>query len=182
MKILLRFLLPSFMLVVSVAAHAQSAPAATGAPRTANVFGQFNFDRPGQGAGWVMGGTVGADLARGGLFAYTGRLTANRWNSNIHIYTGLLGLRLVHRSPRYRPYVEGLLGPGHAGYQVFSPQSGQRVVTSAFGFAWQVNAGLDYPWKHRLYWRVVELDYGKIYAGPGVKTASISTGVVFRLW
>jgi len=92
--------------------------------------------------------------------------------------SGLFGPRLVfqpHVVP-LQPYVEGLVGVGHA-------QFGQGVAAvDATKFEYQFLGGLDMTVFPRFDWRVVEFSYGGLSGlGTSYNPKTISTGLVFRL-
>jgi hypothetical protein len=159
-------------------ASAQARPTAYGGRETA-VFGELNFARPGQGAGNVLGGTIGG-YEQGNLFGLGLRGTVDTVGSNIHVYQATIGPRVTLRLPKLTVFGELGGGIGHAGYHRFNDLN--SVVTSSWGASWQANAGVDWGiLPFGLKWRVVEFGYGKVYAGPGVTPKTISTGIVWRL-
>lgn len=173
------FLVLSLLLWFSFGkASAQVRPTSLGGRETA-VFGELNFARPGQGAGNVLGGTLGG-YEQGYLFGVGVRGTVDSVGSDIHVYQATIGPRVTIRLPSLTVFGELGGGIGHAGYHRFD--SLNSVVTSSWGASWQANAGVDWGiLPFGLKWRVVEFGYGKVYSGPGVTPKTISTGIVWRL-
>ena len=66
-------------------------------------------------------------------------------------------------------------GLGHSGYV-----NDRRRLTSAGGWAWTADAGLDLRVTHHLAWRVGEYSYNEIYAATGAKPVLLNTGVLYR--
>lgn len=181
MKSQFRLIFGVFIALCAAPGFAQSPPAATGGGYAA-VFAEFSASRPGQGSGFIYGPTLGG-YYQSGLFGLTARGQAYRWGggADIHVYTGLLGPRLAMHVPFFTTYVEALGGYGHAGYRLTRPD-GTRGSGSSYGFAWQLDGGLEHGILPRIKWRVAELAYGKVYAGPTVTSTTISTGLVFTLF
>lgn len=165
------------MLAVSAAlscglAHAQEV--GLSGNRSFNLFAEGTVARSGQGAGAIWGGSGGAYF-QGHLLGFMLRGTALPGNSTIRLYNAVLGPRLALSLPIFRVYVEAGGGMGHAGFY-----NGSNFGSS-WGPSWQVDAGLVHSLLPHLDWRVVDLSYGRIYAGPGVSPEMISTGLALHL-
>lgn len=149
------------------------------------VYGMFteaNFNVP--NVGWHGGTTIGIydNHWKVPFFALgiDGRGTVVNGNG-ASIASGLVGPRLVfkpHVLP-VMPYVEGLIGAGHAeaGHEFSS------AYTSRTEFEYNVVAGLDFTFFPRFDWRVVEFSYGGLpgFGGGSFNPRTLSTGIVFRL-
>ena len=166
-------LLPG-LLFCCAAAHAQI-----------GVYGEFsaaNFNVP--NVGWQYGTTFGIfdnDLLKIPFFALgiDGRGTVVN-GDGASIASGLAGPRLVfkpHVLP-VMPYVEALVGAGHAE----AGRQGSAAHTSATKLEYNFVGGLDYTFFPRLDWRVVEFSYGGLSSFAGsFNPRTLSTGIVFRL-
>jgi len=139
------------------------------------AFSASNFNT--DDAGWQYGPTVGlyhdfwhlptvgAGVDIRGSFLGTG---------STKIYSGLLGPRIQVRPPilPLQPYVEGLVGVGHA----------ELFGESATKLEYQVVAGVDWTIFPRIDWRVAEFSYAGLpgFSG-GFNPVGVSTGLVLRL-
>jgi hypothetical protein len=74
------------------------------------------------------------------------------------------------------PYIEALVGAGHADYG-----QGSAKVT-ATKFQYQFLGGLDLTILPRIDWRLVEFSYGGLSGlGSSFNPKTLSTGIVIRL-
>ncbi len=92
------------------------------------------------------------------------------------IDSGLAGPRITfkpHVLP-VMPYVEALVGFGHAEYGQGAAQ------TSKSQLEYQFLGGADFTIFPRIDWRAVEFSYGGL-SGQGFNPRTLSTGLVFRL-
>jgi hypothetical protein len=139
------------------------------------------------GPGWIYGPTFGvyydpwhlpflaAGLDARGVFLGSG---SNKLDS------GLFGPRLVFRPHvlPIQPYVEGLIGAGHAKYDEHKQFTALMASYNATNFEYQFLGGLDLTFFPRLDWRVVEFSYGGVSGlGSSLNPETISTGLVLRL-
>jgi hypothetical protein len=152
-------------------ARAQDSIDGLGGGRTGSFFAEFSAANPGQGNGFLWGGSAGADLQRG-VLGLVLRGTAEPSGPNIHLYEAVLGPRVAFDLPLLKPFIEagGGMGRNVNDYGYGGP---------AWGAAWQVAAGVEHDLGPHLRWRVAELAYGHIFAAGGVSPTIISTG--FRL-
>ena len=162
-----------FSILVCGPAHAQEVSPVTGI-RSVNLFAEVTAARSGQGVGAMWGGSAGAAL-QGHFLGFVLRGTALPSNSSLRMYTAVLGPRVTVSLPIFRVYAEAGGGMGHTGYY------SNGLFGTSWAPAWQINAGLSHGILPHLDWRVVELAYGRIYAGPGVSPEMISTGLAFHL-
>ena len=165
-------LIPVLVLLVS----------STGAIAQIGLYGEFSAAKPNvPQVGWIYGPTFGAYydpwhvpfLAAG--LDVRGVLLGSGTNK---LDSGLFGPRLVfqpHVLP-IQPYVEGLIGVGHA-------QFGQGMAAvDETKFEYQFLGGLDMTVFPRIDWRVVEFSYGGLSGlGTSYNPETISTGLVVRL-
>ena len=79
--------------------------------------------------------------------------------------------------PFVRLFVEAGGGMGHSGFY-----NSTGAYATAWGAAWQVDAGVSHGILPRVDWRILEVGYGHIYAGTGVSPAIASTGVTLHIW
>lgn len=142
----------------------------------AKVFAEFSGAHSGQGTGYLWGGSAGGYL-QGHLLGVVLRGTAEPSGATVHVFNVVCGPRLAVDLPVFRLYVEAAGGMGHAGYYDTYGNFG-----SSWGPAWQADAGVSHGLLSRLDWRVLEVAYGRIYAGPGVSPVIISTGLSLHLW
>jgi hypothetical protein len=143
------------------------------------TFSAANFNVP--NTGWQYGSTFGIYDNHWSIpffaLGVDGRGTVVGTGST-SIVSGLVGPRLVfkpHVLP-IMPYVEGLVGAGHA-------EAGEGSArSSATKFEYNFVGGVDYTFFPRLDWRVVEFSYGGLSSFPtSFNPRTLSTGIVFRL-
>lgn len=151
-------------------ARAQDTPDGLGG-RSASIFAEFSAANPGQGNGFIWGGSAGAEM-QGRVLGLVLRGTAEPSGDNIHFYQAVFGPRFALDLPLLKPYVEAGGGMGHN-------VNGNGYSGSAWGAAWQVAAGVEHDLGPHLRWRVIEAAYGHIYAAGGISPTILSTG--FRL-
>ncbi len=155
-----------------------------GVPASAQIglYGAFsaaNFKTP--NTGWQYGTTFGIydNHWKIPFFALgiDGRGTVVGSGST-SITSGLAGPRLVskpHVLP-IMPYVEALVGAGHA--QVGQGSAANSRTELEYNFV----GGVDYTVFPRLDWRVVDFSYGGFSGFPNtLNPRTLSTGIVFRL-
>ena len=159
--------------LLCIPAHGQEVGSLAG-NRSFNVFAQVSAARAGQGSGIIWGGSTGV-YVQGHLLGLVLRGTALPGNQTERIYTAILGPRVALSLPFFRVYGEVGGGMGHAGYY------DNGVFGTSWAPAWQVDAGLVRGLLPHLDWRVVELSYSRIYAGPGVSPEMLSTGFALHL-
>lgn len=140
------------------------------------IFAEFSAAHPGQGAGYIWGGSGGAYL-QGGLLGLVVRGTATPSGNSIRMYSAVAGPRLAADFRVIRAYIEAGGGMGHSGYY-----DAYGNIQSAWAPAWQADAGANRRLLPRLDWRILEVAYGRIYAGPGVSPVIVSTGLALHLW
>lgn len=167
------FLLLSASLSTTV--FAQDIPGASG-DRAGAIFAEVSTARTGQGAGFLWGGSAGAYL-QGRVLGFVLRATELPDNPNIHIFNAVVGPRLAVSLPLVRAFVEAGGGMGHASYY-----NVQNTFGSSWGAAWQLDGGVSHGLLPHLDWRILEVAYGHIYAGPGVSPVVFSTGVTLHVW
>lgn len=133
------------------------------------------------GSSWIYGPTFGGFLDRGHFWVLATGIDARGsiLGSGVNtLDSGLVGPRLVvrpHILP-FMPYVEGLIGVGHAGYY----QGGSPTTVTKFQY--QFLGGVDWTILPRIDWRVAEFSYGGLSGlGSSFNPKIISTGIVFRL-
>ena len=157
---------------------------AWGAHAQIGVYGELsaaNFNVP--NTGWQYGSTFGIYDNFWGIPFFSlgldGRGTVVS-GSGASIASGLVGPRLVfkpHVLP-FMPYVEGLVGAGHAD----AGRQGSSAYTSATKLEYNFVGGLDYTFFPRFDWRVVEFSYGGLSGFSGsFNPRTLSTGIVFRI-
>jgi hypothetical protein len=137
-----------------------------------SIFAEFSAASPGQGNGFLWGGSAGAAMQRG-LVGLVLRGTAEPSGPNIHLYEAVLGPRFALDLPLLKPFVEagGGMGRNVNDYGTGGP---------SWGAAWQVAVGVEHDLGPHLRWRILEGAYGHIYAAGGVSPAIISTGLRLR--
>ncbi|MHB8303983.1 MAG: hypothetical protein ACYDC6_14315, partial [Acidobacteriaceae bacterium] len=165
-----------------------------GAMAQLGVYGEFTAGKSNvplasgmNGPSWMYGPTFGvyydpwhlpflaAGLDARGVFLGSG---------NNKLDSGLFGPRLVFRPHvlPIQPYVEGLLGVGHAKYYEFGQFAQMAASYNATNFEYQFLGGLDLTVFPRIDWRVVEFSYGGLSGlGTSYNPETISTGLVVRL-
>jgi hypothetical protein len=153
-------------------ARAQESPDGLGG-RSGNVFAEFSAANPGQGYGFLWGGSAGTEI-QGRILGFVLRGTAVPSSQNIHLYQAVAGPRFGFDLPFIKPFVEA---GGGAGRNVNNNGFGGP----SWGAAWQVAAGFEHQLGPHLRWRIVEVAYGHIYAAGGVSPAVISTGLALHL-
>lgn len=174
---------PSAWLVLVLLSVSLSAPAFAqdeglgSGSRSGSVFLEASAARTGQGAGWVWGGSAGGYI-QGRVLGFVARATALPGNSDIHVYDAVIGPRLAVTLPFVRGWVEAGGGMGYTGGYYSSP----TTLGSAWGAAWQVDAGVSHRIFPRVDWRILEVGYGHIYTGSGVSPVMASTGLTLHLF
>ncbi len=169
----MRLLLALFLCACALPARAQI-----------GLYGEFstaNFNVP--NVGWQYGSTFGIYDNHWSIpffaLGIDGRGTVVN-GSGASIASGVVGPRLVfkpHVLP-LMPYVEALVGAGHAE----AGRQGSAAYTSATKLEYNFVGGLDYTFFPRLDWRVVEFSYGGLSSFAGsFNPRTLSTGIVFRL-
>ena len=166
------FALASLSVFFTLTARAQDI---TGG-HSANVFAEFSSANLGQGDGFIWGGSAGGYL-QGHVLGWVLRGTAEPSGDMFHFYNAVAGPRIALDIPFLKPYVEAAGGVGHSNYVNGAGNSG-----SSWGAAWQVDAGVEHGLFPHLRWRIVEVGYGHIYAGPGISPTVISTGLSLKLF
>lgn len=150
------------------------------------VYGEFGAAKSNvPQAAWMYGPTFGVYYDPWHLPFFAAGLDARAelmGSGNNKLDSGLLGPRLVFRPHvlPIQPYVEGLLGFGHAAYtQNFG---GSPYTTRTTQFEYQILGGLDWTIFPRLDWRAIEFGYGGLPTyGSTYNPEMISTGLVLRL-
>ena len=130
---------------------------------------------------WIYGSTFGGYIDHGHFWILSTGLDARGaiLGSGVNtLDSGLVGPRLVvtpHVLP-IKPYIEGLVGVGRAGYyQGTAP-------TTVTKFQYQFLGGVDWTLLPRIDWRVAEFSYGGLSGlGSSFNPKTISTGIVLRL-
>ena len=140
------------------------------------LFAEVTGARSGQGVGTLWGGSAGG-YVQGHLLGIVLRGTAEPSGATVHVFNALLGPRLALSFPLARIFVEATGGVGHTGYY-----DSDGYFGSSWGPAWQANAGISHGFLPRLEWRILDVGYGRIYAGPGVSPVFISSGLSLHLW
>lgn len=148
----------------------------------AGVYAEFSAGKVNvPNSDWVYGPTFGAYYDPG-HFAFLstgidarGAILGSGANT---LDSGLVGPRLVftpHAFPIH-PYIEVLVGLGHAGYyQGTTP-------TTVNKFQYQFLGGIDWTILPRIDWRVAEFSYGGLSGlGSSFNPKTLSTGIVLRL-
>ena len=168
----IRLWIAAFAVLVSASiAHAQ-----------VGLYGEFSAAKVNvPGSTWIYGPTFGGFYDRGHLLFLSTGLDARGavlGTGNNSLDSGLIGPRLVfqpHVLP-LQPYVEALIGIGHAGYYE------GPAPTTVTKFQYQFLGGLDLTVVPRIDWRVVEFSYGGLSGlGSSFNPKVISTGIVLRL-
>lgn len=145
-----------------------------GSSRTGSVFLEFSGARTGEGAGYVWGGSAGGYL-QGRVLGFEARATALPGNGDLHVYDAVIGPRLAVALPLVRAWVDAGGGMGYTGGPFSS-------AGSAWGAAWQADAGVSHGILPRVDWRILEFGYGRIYTGSGVSPLIASTGLTLHIW
>lgn len=152
------------------------------APAQVGVYGEFSAEKMTfPYAPWIYGPTIGGYWDKGHFgFLATGLdvRVAFLGSGQTVLDSGLVGPRLVvrpHVVP-IQPYVEALIGAGHAD---FGEGFSQTSITK---FQYQFLGGVDLTVLPRLDWRVAEFSFGELSGlGESLNPKTISTGVVLRL-
>lgn len=156
-------------------ASAQEGPAGPDG-RGFSIFAEGSAARTGQGVGVLWGGSAGTYL-QGRFLGLALRGTAIPSGNSVQVYSAVLGPRMAFNLPFVRAFFEAGGGMGHTGYYDSFGNFG-----SSWAPAWQVDVGLEHALVPRIEWRIVEVAYGRIYAGPGVSPEMLSTGFTLHLW
>ncbi len=146
------------------------------------LYGEFSATKLNvPNTGWIYGPTFGGYLDKGHFWVFSSGVDARGailGTGATTLDSGLVGPRVVFRPHPLpiQPYVEALIGAGHADY-------GQGVAhVSATKFQYQFLGGLDLTILPRIDWRVVEFSYGGLSGlGGSFNPKTISTGIVVRL-
>lgn len=141
-----------------------------------SIFADASLARSGEGVGNIWGGSAGAYL-QGRLLGFVLRGSIMPGNPELHIYNAVLGPRVAVDLPFARFFAEAGGGMGHSGYY-----NSLGAYGSSWGAAWQIDGGIAHHLLPRLDWRIVEVAYGHIYAGPGVSPTTFGTGFTLHLW
>ncbi len=166
-----RFILFLLLLFWTLAAAAQ-----------VGIYGEFSAAKLNvPNTGWIYGPTFGAYFDKGHLLFLSTGLDARGaflGSGSTVLDSGLVGPRVAvrpHVVP-IQPYVEALIGVGHAKF-------GQGVAqTTSTKFDYQFLGGLDLTILPRIDWRVVEFSYGGLSGlDSSFHPKTISTGIVVRL-
>jgi hypothetical protein len=136
--------------------------------RSGSFFAEFSAANPGQGNGFLWGGSAGAAM-QGRLLGFVLRGTAEPSGNNIHLYQAVLGPRFAVELPWFRPFVEAGGGMGRN-------VNGNGYSGSSWGAAWQAAIGAERDLGPHIRWRAIEVAYGHIFAAGGVSPTVISTG------
>ena len=155
---------------IAVPAFAQESIAGIG-NRSAGIFAEFSIANTGQGQGWIRGAS-GGGYFQGRLLGWGLRGLAEPTGITTHVYEATLGPRIAISLPFVKPFVEVGAGAGHASYS-----TGYGTFGRSWGAAWQANLGLEHQLLPMIRWRMLEVGYGHIYAGPGVSPLIASTGL-----
>jgi hypothetical protein len=145
-------------------------------PRSGSVFAEFSTAHSGQGTGVIWGGSGGGYI-QGHLLGFMARATVLPGNVNIHSYSAVLGPRLAVSLPFVRLFVEAGGGVGRS-----DSFNDLGLWSNAWGAAWQADVGVAHSLGPRLDWRMLEIAYGRIYAGSGASPLVASTGLTLHLW
>jgi len=103
---------------------------------------------------------------------------------------GTAGVRLNYRVGGdrfyyFKPFVQVLAGAAHGFHSAFPDKSG-FIQPTANSFAILAGIGLDYKYRRRLSFRVIQADYGYTRlpntAGNDQNLLRISTGITVHLW
>lgn len=164
--------LPLALLSVCIAIPAVAQESVPGmGSRNAGFFAEFSMATTGQGQGWISGGSAGLSFP-GHLLGWTLRGMAEPSGVNSHLYQATVGPRIAISLPLIKPYIEVGGGAGHASYA-----TGYGSTGRSWGAAWQANVGVEHQLLPMIRWRILEIGYGHIYAGPGVSPLIASTGL-----
>lgn len=144
-------------------------------PLLLSVYGTASASEPEFDYGHALGGEAGIILEHSRLLAIDLRGTILRERVPLHTYIGEAGLRLSRHYGRLQPYVEALGGLGHSGYPVTRTR-----LTSAYGLAWTLDAGLDFRVTNHFDWRVGEYSFNLIYVSTTAKPTIGSMGLVYH--
>jgi len=144
--------------------------------RGGSVYAEFSAARTGQGAGFIWGGSGGGYI-QGHLLGFMARATVLPGNQNLHAYSAVFGPRIAVSLPFVRLFVEAGGGAGRD-----DSFNNLGLWSTAWGAAWQADAGVSHTLAPRLDWRILEVAYGHIYAGSGVSPVVASTGLTLHLW
>lgn len=138
---------------------------------SAGVFAEFSVANLGQGQGFINGGSGGAYF-QGRLLGWALRGLAEPGGDSTHIYEATVGPRIAVNVPWLRLFLEAGGGAGQASYT-----SGYGTYARSWGAAWQANIGAEHALLPMVRWRILEVGYSHIYAGPGVSPLIASTGM-----
>lgn len=146
------------------------------------IYGEFSATKLNvPNTSWIYGPTFGAYLDKGHFWVFRSGVDARGailGSGSTTLDSGLVGPRVavrLHPLPM-QPYVEALIGAGHADYG-----QGEAYV-SATKFQYQFLGGLDLTILPRIDWRLVEFSYGGLSGlGSSFNPKTISTGIVIRL-
>ncbi len=160
-----------------VAFSAMSASAQLG------IYGEFSAAKLNvPNTDWIYGPTFGGYLDKGHFWIFHSGVDARGAilgsGGNTSLDSGLVGPRVsLHLHPvPIHPYIEALVGAGHADYG----QGSAKV--SATKFQYQFLGGLDLTILPRIDWRMVEFSYGGLSGlGSSFNPKTLSTGIVIRL-
>jgi hypothetical protein len=147
-----------------------------GGPRGASVFLEASAASLGQGAGVIWGGSGGGYI-QGHVLGFVARVTALPANYNLHAYSAVVGPRLAVSLPLFRVFLEAGGGMGRVDNYNTAGSPG-----SAWGAAWQADAGISHGILPRVDWRILDVAYGRIDAGSGVYPVVASTGLTLHIW
>ena len=131
---------------------------------------------------WIYGPGFGAYIDHGHfIFLSTGidaRGIILGTGSSTKFDAGYVGPRIAlrpHILP-IKPYVEGLVGVGHA------ELNNSGIQSSSTDFSYQLVGGIDYTLLPHIDWRVAEFSYGGLSIfDSSLHPKTISTGIVIRL-
>ena len=129
------------------------------------------------GYGKALGGSGGLIADHGPLFGLDARGVIIRARQPLHTYIAEVGPRVSHRFWLVKPYGEVLFGLGHSGY--LTPE---KQLVSGYGLTYSVAVGADLRLFHGFSWRVADLSYNHISAGPGETAKLASMGVVYHFF
>ena len=129
------------------------------------------------GYGKALGFSGGLILEHSRWIALDGRGVVLRERVPIHTYLLEAGPRVSYPYGRLRPYGEVMAGLGRSGYG-----AQPLPLSQAYGFAYTLDAGLDFRITHRFDWRVCDFTYNHIGAGSGVTPKIASMGVVYHIF
>lgn len=138
---------------------------------SAGVFAEFSMATTGQGQGWIRGAS-GGGYFQGHLLGWALRGLAEPTGVSTHVYQATIGPRIAINLPFLKPFIEVGGGAGHASYA-----TGYGAFGRSWGAAWQANLGIEHQLLPMVRWRMLEVGYGHIYAGPGVSPLIASSGL-----